>query len=92
MCELHELVTCPDCAGDGKETCHNPDHGFISALSFHEVGRLGCPVCGHSETHKVRKGGPCDTCQGSGKVVEEAAKAFCDSLDYDYEDVMSRIS
>ena len=28
------------------EICNNPDHGFIDALGFHDIGRLGCPGCG----------------------------------------------
>lgn len=28
------------------DICNNPDHGFIDALSFHDIGRLGCPGCG----------------------------------------------
>jgi len=60
---------CPDCGGDGIETCHNPDHGFIDAMSFHEVGRLGCPCCGHNENRKMK--GKCDTCKGTGIVTKE---------------------
>lgn len=30
--EEREQIICPDCGGDGKETCHNPDHGFIDSL------------------------------------------------------------
>ena len=59
---------CFVCGGDGKETCTNPDHGFISALSFHDIGRLGCPVCGHHLHHKVKNGGDCDCCNGTGKL------------------------
>ena len=92
MSESSLMVTCPDCGGDGKETCHNPDHGLISALSFRDEGRLGCPCCGHNERHKVPKGGPCDTCSGSTKVTEKIAREFCEGCDYDFEDVMSRIS
>ena len=65
-----EEYRCFVCGGDGKETCTNPDHGFINALSFHDVGRLGCPVCGHDPHHKVRRGGDCDCCHGSGKLTE----------------------
>ncbi len=72
-----ELVECPLCGGDGKETCDNPDHGLIDALSFHDVGRIGCPVCGHDERHKVKNGGSCELCGGAGKVTQ----AFCN----DYE-------
>lgn len=62
------LVECPDCGGDGKETCNNPDHGFISALGFHDIGRIGCPGCGHDPDHKVINGGKCETCKGTGKI------------------------
>lgn len=41
-------AVCPGCGGDGKETCTNPDHGLISALSWHDIGRIGCPCCGKS--------------------------------------------
>ena len=85
------LFTCPDCAGDGKETCHNPDHGFISVLYFHDIGRLGCPVCGHDEKHKVKNGGDCDTCAGAGTVTYHDARMFCEGCDYDFEDVMSQV-
>ena len=81
-------VTCPDCGGDGKETCHNPDHGFISAIGG-EIGRLGCPCCGHDERHKVKRGGACDTCGGPGEVDESVARLFCEQMDYDFEEVMS---
>lgn len=81
-------VSCPDCLGDGKETCHNPDHGFIGAMSWHEVGRLGCPVCGHDEKNKVPKGGDCETCEGSGEVLESVARKFCNEMSYDYDAVM----
>ncbi len=83
--------TCPACAGDGKETCHNPDHGFISVMSFHDIGRLGCPVCGHDQHHKVKNGGKCDTCLGAGTVMLHEARMFCEGFDYDFEDVMSQI-
>ena len=38
-----QMYVCPDCGGDGKETCHNPDHGFIVAVG-HDIGR-DCAVC-----------------------------------------------
>lgn len=88
---MSDKVTCPDCSGDGRETCHNPDHGFISAMSWHDIGRLGCPVCGHDEHHKVKKGGACETCSGAGHVAEPAARLFCEQMDYDFEEVMSRL-
>lgn len=92
MSDSSRMVICPDCSGDGKETCHNPDHGFIAALSFHEVGRLGCPCCGHDERHKVPKGGSCDTCSGAKKVTEIAAREFCEGCDYDFDEVMASIT
>ncbi len=59
---------CPECGGDGKETCTNPDHGIIFAIGD-ETGRHGCPVCGHDEHHKVKNGGPCFQCDGKGAVT-----------------------
>ena len=79
------MCVCPDCGGDGKETCHNPDHGFIGVMGWHEIGRLGCPVCGHDEYHKVPNGGNCETCEGKAEVSEEDAHRFCDGMDYDFE-------
>lgn len=69
-------MICPDCNGDGKETCHNPDHGFTSALDFNGISRLGCPVCGHDAKFKVIGGGICQTCAGSGEVSAEVATFF----------------
>ena len=60
---------CFVCGGDGKETCTNPDHGFISMLSFPYVGRLGCPCCGHDPNHKIKNGGNCECCNGLGKLT-----------------------
>lgn len=62
-----ELIDCEACGGDGKETCNNPDHGFIDAVSG-EIGRLGCPVCGYDENYKVPNGGICEPCAGTGKI------------------------
>ena len=67
MIDKPDLITCPDCGGDGIETCTNPDHGFIGAMGG-EIGRLGCPVCGHDPDHKVR-GEKCGTCDGDGIVL-----------------------
>ena len=90
------MVTCPDCSGDGKETCHNPDHGFIGAMSWHDIGRVGCPVCGHHPQAKVGSkradgGASCDTCNGVGKTEISVAREFCESVEYDFEDVMQRL-
>jgi len=79
------LYVCPDCGGDGKETCHNPDHGFISAMSFHDIGRLGCPCCGHDLKGKVPNGGACDTCKGRGYVNHSTATDFIDGADIELE-------
>lgn len=87
-----EMVGCPDCLGDGMDTCHNPDHGFISMLSFHDVGRLGCPVCGNNEKHKVKSGGPCESRNGAGMLPLDQAQKFCADMKYDFEDVMDHVS
>ena len=57
---------CPKCFGTGKEICNNPDHGFIDAVGG-EVGRLGCPCCGHDPQRAI-PGTTCDMCGGSGRV------------------------
>lgn len=80
------MVKCPCCGGDGKETCHNPDHGLIGGLSFLDEGRLGCPVCGHHPKNKVKGGDDCEICDGAGVLPEEKARAFCADMKYDYED------
>lgn len=83
------MFKCPDCGGDGKETCHNPDHSFIDMLSFHDIGRIGCPVCGHDPKHKVKGENPCETCCGSGQITLAQGKEFCG--DGDWEDLMCRV-
>ncbi|MEQ2025381.1 hypothetical protein ABLB84_06230 [Xenorhabdus szentirmaii] len=85
------MAICPECCGDGKETCNNPDHGFISALSFHDTGRLGCPGCGHDEFHKVKNGGDCEVCQGSGEVTERLFQAYCKRYDFDYHEHIENV-
>jgi len=64
-----EYKTCPRCGGDGKETCNNPDHGFIEEVGG-EIRRLGCPVCGHDPDHKPINGGDCDLCYGTGQILK----------------------
>lgn len=58
---------CELCGGDGKETCNNPDHAFIDSM-WGDTGRLGCPACGHDPKHKVKNGGPCFECNGTGRT------------------------
>lgn len=82
-----QMYVCPCCKGDGKETCTNPDHGFIDSIPFTEIGRLGCPVCGHDPKYKVKNGGPCTTCDGVGKVQIDKFKEFCNETGYDDEPV-----
>jgi hypothetical protein len=78
-------AVCPECGGDGKETCTNPDHGFISALGWHDIGRIGCPCCGHDPDHKVYNGGKCEVCDGNGKVTMKEAEDYIAQYDYDIE-------
>ena len=73
-------VGCQDCGGDGRETCNNPDHGFILCSSG-DIGRLGCPVCGHDPKHKVPGGGSCETCNGTGLVDDEDGELECPGCD-----------
>lgn len=78
-------VVCPLCGGDGKETCTNPDHGFIGMMSFHDIGRIGCPCCGHDEQHKVPNGGNCELCEGAGNINEAAALEWAEDNNYNNE-------
>lgn len=82
---LMSIYVCPDCGGDGKETCHNPDHGFISANSWNDIGRIGCPCCGHNEYHKIANGDKCETCNGTGEVSHEEGITFLNQMKYDFE-------
>lgn len=68
-------VICETCGGDGKETCNNPDHAFIDAVGG-ETYRLGCPVCGHDENHKVPNGGNCEDCNGTGYAIDKACELY----------------
>lgn len=64
-------IKCAECRGDGIYTCNNPDHAFIeNCLGWHEVGRLGCPACGHDEDHKIRNK-TCENCKGTGFVEQQ---------------------
>lgn len=78
-------VKCFICGGDGKETCNNPDHGLISALSFRDEGRLGCPVCGHHPKYKVPNGGDCEGCGGTGVLDYTDATVLAIEYGYDNE-------
>jgi hypothetical protein len=80
-----KFLLCPDCGGDGKETCNNPDHGFIEGMPG-EVGRLGCPVCGHNPNNKVNRGqNVCPTCGGYGHILEKIAEDWAKENGYDKE-------
>ena len=75
------MPVCPICSGDKIERCDNPDHGFIAALSFHDIGRVGCPVCGTDPLHRVRhwRDGQwhwlrCEHCDNDGMVSDENHK------------------
>lgn len=74
---------CPDCFGDGIETCHNPDHGFLGAISgIVSANESACPCCGHNPKHKMK--GTCYTCKGTGHVTREEYDSFIDKyLPYD---------
>jgi len=81
---------CLSCGGDGKETCNNPDHGFLSMMSgsgLLNANESACPCCGHSQDHKIRKwdqkaGGyfspPCYECCGTGLMTEAQATQYAD--------------
>ena len=66
-------MKCPDCFGDGVETCHNPDHSFIGSLTCARPEDR-CPCCGFDPKHKM--GGVCETCNGSGDVTKEEFNAY----------------
>ena len=60
-------MECPECNGTGNEICDNPDHGFIAGIGG-EIGRLGCPCCGHDDEHRI-PGTKCGLCNGSGRIT-----------------------
>jgi hypothetical protein len=78
--------TCPDCGGDGKETCNNPDHGFYAGMTRpgSDEDRIGCPCCGHDPNYKVPNGGKCERCNGTGKI-KSAPSSFDFYKDEDTE-------
>lgn len=83
------VVLCPDCFGDGIETCHNPDHGFLSGVlgAVYGANESACPCCGHSSDHKMK--GKCETCKGTGQVSKEEYDKYLDEfVDEDDMDVV----
>lgn len=72
-------IKCPDCFGDGIETCHNPDHGFLfGVMSIVGANESACPCCGHSEDRKMK--GKCETCKGIGVVSKIEYDAYVDEF------------
>lgn len=73
-------VLCPDCFGDGIETCHNPDHGFLSSVlgAVYGANESACPCCGHSSDYKMK--GKCYTCNGTGQVSKENYDKYLDEF------------
>ena len=95
--ENNKLVKCPDCFGDGIETCHNPDHGFLANFLGPVVGanESACPCCGHSEDHKMKTynmktsrydNNQCCTCIGNGKLTLEQYNNYLDN-EVDIKDI-----
>ena len=86
-------IQCPACGGDGKETCSNPDHGFLSGvMSLMGANESACPCCGHDPNYKIytykdgKKIQPnCDCCNGTGEINEAAFYEYCESTGYDNE-------
>lgn len=81
-------IKCPDCLGDGIETCHNPDHGFLSGIvnQVYSANESACPCCGHDPAHKMK--GKCDTCSGVGNVTKEQFNSYVNEflpIDVDLE-------
>ena len=82
---------CPECNGDGKETCHNPDHGFYDMIGgVVGANESACPCCGHDEDHKVyrwkdgkRTQPDCFTCSGIGIVDADKCLSILEDLDID---------
>ena len=66
---MSEEPKCFNCMDTGIMRCSNPDHGFISALSFTDMGRLGCPGC--DGTGKMAVDEECDECEVNDKAVKE---------------------
>lgn len=73
---LETKIICTMCGGDGHETCNNPDHRFIY-MTGGEIGRLGCPCCGHDENHKIPGGEKgCELCAGTGMATVKVQREY----------------
>ena len=62
-------MICEKCNGTGKKICDNPEHEFIASMPGNragDLGRLGCPCCGHDEDHAIPNT-ICEDCNGTGK-------------------------
>jgi RecJ-like exonuclease len=59
-------MKCKACNGTGKEICENPDHWITDSFGG-DVGRLGCPLCGHSVDRSIPNT-VCRECKGTGKI------------------------
>ena len=66
---MSEEPKCFNCMDTGIMRCSNPDHGFISALSFTDMGRLGCPGC--DGTGKMAVDEECDECEVNEQAIQE---------------------
>jgi hypothetical protein len=81
---LSEMCNCFVCGGDGKETCNNPDHGFLGAIGgVVGANESACPVCGHNPNHKVPNGGECECCDGIGFLTVNQFIDACEEYGYD---------
>lgn len=81
---LSGMCECFVCGGDGKETCNNPDHGFLSFIGgVVGANESACPVCGHDENHKVPNGGDCECCDGVGAITVNRFIDACEEYEYD---------
>ena len=61
-----EADHCENCNDLGYEICSNPDHKLIDAVGG-EIGRLGCPVCGHDPFYRIMSE-PCSCQQNPNSV------------------------
>lgn len=82
---MENKFKCPACGGDGKETCNNPDHGFLRYVigAIKSANESACPCCGHDEDHKIFKyvDGKrvkviCYECSGKGVVNDLIVKKY----------------